>query len=204
MQSRKDSLSRCNQHTGLYDLRNSVRSTDAIEIDTSISDPQILKCIAQNRIWSVIGKILRCLCMALLMPPYVVLYGIPKWIFQKCVPIVSSIKAFLLKQYTKIIIPLKQFICRCIPSKKTLRRVSGVDLTLKYIDKCRCKERFSQVNHKRKAVGESIAGKSKTIGRSIMRRVHQGLAVLRPLPKNTAKIIKDALHEIHQKLPFKK
>lgn len=141
MQSRKDSLSQYDQSGGLYDLRNTPIKRPALKNSSENAkqelDRQILKRISQSRIWGMLGLGFKYLFIALMMPAYIIFYGIPKWLIKHGWPVFRNAAGHLSKSYKDVVNQLTRLRNRITPSKQGVRRALGIDFFARYISKCR-------------------------------------------------------------------
>ena len=127
--SKRDSISQCDPNKGLYDLHSASRSVnpEIVLLNTSTQDPDIdnrlLSRLNKNTIWKGLGLLFKYVFMIFLVPPYLLFYGLPKWLIQKSWPVLSKFAkgvSFKFGQiYSKSILAIKKIL----PSKEGIKRV---------------------------------------------------------------------------------
>lgn len=123
---KNDSLSECSSHRELYDLRSTPKASGSQSFQESpeeTPESRFFLKLSKTSIWKMLGVLLKYVLMALILPPYVVFYGIPKWVIQKGWPPVRHLAGCLSQQGCHLFKKMSQFIQKLIPTKAGMRRV---------------------------------------------------------------------------------
>lgn len=123
---KSDSLSGYSSHRELYDLRSVPKVSGNQSLQKSpeetIESRLFLK-LSKTSFWKLLGILLKYMLMALILPPYVLLYGVPKWVIQKGWPPVRHLAGRLSQQGRHLFKKLTQLIQKLVPTKAGMTRV---------------------------------------------------------------------------------
>lgn len=161
---KKDSMSQCAPGRGIYDARSFPKpmgSNDVLEPETPQQniDRRILLRVSKSPFWKCLGVLFKYIFMALLLPPYALLYGIPKWMIKKIWPFLSHVSRDNFRKVANIFTKVGHTVRNRIPTKQGMKRVLKWD---KIENSCRvlrkrCRDVYVSSANWVKAIGKTCS-----------------------------------------------